>query len=297
MNHIPTITLNNGVVMPTLGLGVLDRHQIDVTVKAVEYALTAGYRLIDTAASYLNETQVGEALHHSLIPRSELFVTTKLWMSDYGYDNTLRACDTSLHKLGLDYVDLYLLHWPVPSNFDATIASYKAAERLLDEHKVRAIGVSNFSVEHLNLLRQNTTVMPAVNQVELNPNFQQQPLRAIHQQLGIITQAWSPIGGGFRRTPGASQRDDPLTHPVITQLAKQYGKTAAQIILRWQIQNGVSAIPKSFNPQRIAENIAIFDFILSPEDMALIETLDKGQRTGPDPETTTASTFSISLDQ
>jgi diketogulonate reductase-like aldo/keto reductase len=283
--------------MPVLGLGVLDRANRASTTNAVEAAIAAGYRLIDTAASYLNERDVGEGLARSGMARSELFITTKLWMSDYGEDKTQRAFDASLHRLGLDYIDLYLLHWPVPLAFEATIAAYKVLEKLLAEGRVRAIGVSNFGSTHLRTLVERTNVVPAVNQVELNPSFQQQGLRETHRQLGIVTQAWSPIGGGFRRSADQNNGSDPLTDPVIIGLAEKHGKTAAQVILRWHIQKGASVIPKSFNPERIAENMDIFDFELSAEDTSAIDALDKGVRTGPDPETTTAKSFNLNLEQ
>jgi diketogulonate reductase-like aldo/keto reductase len=289
----PIFTLNNGTRIPAIGLGVLDRETREHTTDAVEAALTAGYRLIDTAASYLNERHVGEGIVRSGVARPEIFVTTKLWLSEYGYEKTLRAFDNSLRKLGVDYIDLYLLHWPLPSDFDATVASYKAAEKLLADGRVRAIGVSNFSAENLQRLMDRTEVVPALNQVELHPSFQQKELRAVHQRLGILTQAWSPIGGSARRFGKGS---DPLKAPAIANLAKKFGKSPAQVTLRWHLQNGVAAIPKSFNRGRIAENFDIFDFELSAEDTAAITALDTGERTGPDPEKMTATTFNIQLE-
>ena len=288
--------LNNGTEIPALGLGVLDRETREQTTGAVEAALAAGYRLIDTAASYLNERHVGEGIARSGVDRSEIFVTTKLWLSEYGYDQTLRAFDASLRKLGFDYVDLYLLHWPLPSDFDATVASYKAAEKLLSEGRARAIGVSNFSAAHLKNLMDRTEVVPAVNQVELHPSFQQKDLREIHKRLGILTQAWSPIGGGIRRFADRRKGSDPLKDGTIVSVADRHGKTPAQVVLRWHLQNGVSAIPKSFNAERIAENFNIFDFALSAADMSAIGALDTGVRTGPNPETMTATTFNIRLE-
>ena len=295
MNEIPSLELNNGTSIPCVGLGVLDRANRDATAGAVEAAIADGYRLIDTAASYLNERDVGEGLARSGVARSELFITTKVWMSDYGADRTLRAFDASLRRLGLDYIDLYLLHWPVPSDFEPTIAAYRALEKLLAEGRVRAIGVSNFSAAHLGRLMERTEITPAVNQVELNPSFQQKDLRETHKRLGIVTQAWSPIGGGFRRSADQGSGNDPINDPVIADLSEKHHRTPAQVILRWHLQNGVSVIPKSFNPGRIAQNIDLFDFELSAEDMASIDALDKGARTGPDPETTTAATFGISI--
>jgi diketogulonate reductase-like aldo/keto reductase len=278
----PLITLNNGVQMPALGFGTLDRGSPERVAGAVEAALAAGYRLIDTAASYAVERQVGEEIARSGIARAELFVTTKLWIADYGHEEALRACAVSLRKLGLDYVDLYLLHWPVPSNFAATIASYRAAEKLLADGRVRAIGVSNFSPKHLQDLIEQTQVRPAVNQVELHPFFTQSKVRAANARHGVITQAWSPIGGvyGKQQTPARG----PLDHPGIVEMAARYNKTAAQIVLRWHIERGFSAIPKSLHPERIAENFAIFDFALTGSDIAAIDALDTGSHAGPDPD-------------
>src|SRR3954447_5995289 len=247
----PHFTLNNGVIMPAFGLGVFQSTPAD-TVRAVEAAIGSGYRMIDTAAAYFNEREVGEGIRRSGISRGELFVQTKLWISDYGYERALRAFDASLHRLGLDYVDSYLLHWPMPSDFEATVAAYRAAENLLADGRVRAIGVCNFSPKHLDDLIARTAVVPAVNQVELHPFFIQKELREAHVRLGIVTQAWSPIGGVKRywaQDPNAVQ--DPLVHPTVTGLAAKYGKTPAQIVLRWQIEHGNSAIPKSVRPERI----------------------------------------------
>src|SRR4051812_41645788 len=243
-----TLSLNNGVPLPALGFGVF-RSAPEETVAAVESALACGYRLIDTAAAYGNEREVGEAIGRSGIPRDELFVQTKLWISDYGYDSGLRAFDISLRKLGLDSVDLYLLHQPMPNEWERTVAAYHAAERLLADGRVRAIGVCNFSPKHLNDLIARSQVVPAVNQVEVHPYFVQRELRAVHARLGIATQAWSPLGGVnvyMPRDPGAPL--NPLVDPLILALGARYGKTPAQIILRWHLQHGVSAIPKSVKP-------------------------------------------------
>jgi diketogulonate reductase-like aldo/keto reductase len=291
----PLITLNNGVKMPACGLGVL-RSAPEQTANVVEVAIANGYRLIDTAAAYLNERQVGEGTVCSGIDRSAMFITTKLWMSDYGYERALRAFDSSLRKLRLDYVDLYLLHWPAPSDFDATVASYRAAAKLLAEGRERAIGVSNFSPTHLKTLMERAEVTPAENQVELHPRFLQRELRETHARLGIVTQAWSPLGGSVRRTADPSAVKDPLEHPTVIKLATKYRKTPAQVVIRWHIDHGFSAIPKSVRPERIAENIDIFDFALSKEDIAAIDALDTGIRSGPDPEAVHATTFPITIE-
>ncbi len=291
------LNLNNGVKMPALGLGVFQSSP-EQTAQVVETAIADGYRLIDTAAAYLNERQVGEGIRRSGIDRSEIFVTTKLWMTDYGYERALRACGASLRKLGLEYLDLYLLHWPVPTNFEATVESYRAAEKLLSDGRTRAIGVSNFSEKHLENLRAHTKVIPAVNQVELHPFFIQRELRAAHERLGIVTQAWSPIGGVHNRKRRADPNAaaSPLEHPFIVKLAAKYGKTPAQILLRWQIEQGFSAIPKSVRPERIRENIDIFDFVLSKEDVAAIDALDTGARTGSNPDIVDSKTFPVKIE-
>lgn len=288
----PSIILNNGVRMPTLGLGVYLASPED-TVNAVATAIADGYRLIDTARAYKNESQVGEGIRKSGISREQIFVTTKLWLTDYGYDAALRGFDASLAKLGLDYLDLYLLHWPT-KNFDATVQSYKAAEKLLAAGRVRAIGVCNHTEQHLDALIAHTNVVPAVNQVELHPYFAQKGLRQKNAALGIVTEAWSPIGGVKRYWPGAFAigNGDPLADPNITGIGRAHGKTAAQVILRWHFQNGVVAIPKSVKPARIAENIDIFNFALSDEEMAKIDALDTGVRGGPDPTQVDTDSFS-----
>lgn len=275
------IRLNNGVMMPAVGLGVL-RSDPDQLVHNVQIAIEAGYRMIDTAAGYHNEAQVGEGIRRSGVARQEIFVITKLWLGDYGYDEALKAFEASLSKLGLDYIDLYLLHWPSPSTFDATVASYRAAEKLLAEGRARAIGVCNFNVRHLEGLMERTDITPAVNQVEVHPYFVQDDLRAVNASHGVTTQAWSPIGGTVKR---AAADHDPLTEPAIVEIARRHGKSSAQVILRWHLQNGLSVIPKSSNPARIAENIDVFDFELSAEELQAIDGLDTGHRFGADPET------------
>jgi diketogulonate reductase-like aldo/keto reductase len=279
----PTLQLNNGVQMPALGFGVFQSPP-EATVSAVETALSTGYRLIDTAAAYGNEREVGEGLRRSDLDRDEVFVTTKLWISDYGHDAALIGFDASLRRLGLDHVDLYLLHQPVPSDFEPTIAAYKAAEEMLASGRARAIGVSNFSAEHLRGLIDRTEIVPAVNQVEVHPYFTQPALREVHADLGIVTQAWSPLGGVLVYVPGSDESRGPLTDPVTTDLAAKYGKTPAQIVVRWHLEHGVGAIPKSVKPQRIAENFDVLDFKLEDEEVAAIDALDTGVRGGPDPE-------------
>ncbi|MFJ9738608.1 aldo/keto reductase [Streptomyces sp. NPDC101166] len=281
----PLLKLNNGVEMPALGLGVFQSPP-EETVPAVETALKDGYRLIDTAAAYKNETEVGEGIRRSGVDRADVFVTTKLWLSDYGYDSALRAFDTSLANLGLAYLDLYLLHQPAPLDQEQWVAAYKAAEKLLAEGRVRAIGVSNHTPELLRTLMDHTDVVPAVNQVELHPYFIQRELRAVHDELGIVTQSWSPIGGITRYWPQAPNGGrSALQEPVVTELAAKYGKTAAQVVLRWHIEHGLCAIPKSVKPHRIAENLDVFDFTLTPHEVASIDALDTRLRSGPDPNT------------
>jgi diketogulonate reductase-like aldo/keto reductase len=283
MTKSPSITLNNGVEMPQLGLGVYLTPG-DQTTAAVSSAIASGYRLVDTAAAYGNEQQVGEGIRRSDVARADLFVTTKLWIADFGYEAALRAFDVSLGKLAMDYADLYLLHWPAPSSFEKTIAAYKAAEKLLADGKVRAIGVSNFNPDHLDRLMAEANVVPAVNQIELHPTFNQDNVTAANARLGIITQCWSPIGGIYSNHPA-----DPnniirlLDHPVLVELAAKAGKTPAQLVLRWHVQHGRSVIPKSTNAERIAQNIDVFDFELDESDMRAIDDLDTGARGGSDP--------------
>jgi diketogulonate reductase-like aldo/keto reductase len=289
------VTLNNGVELPMIGLGVFQSPPAE-TVGAVEAALSTGYRMIDTAASYLNEREVGEGIRNSGVARDELFVQTKAWISDYGYDATLRAYDVSLRKLGLDHVELYLLHQPMPNEWERTVAAYKALERLLVDGRVRAIGVCNFSPKHLGDLTARTDVVPAVNQVELHPFFVQRELRAVHERLGIATQAWSPLGGiHVYRPADPNAVKNALQHPVVTGLAAKHHKTPAQVLLRWHIEHGVSAIPKSVKPARIAENFDVFDFALTKEEVAAIDALDTNVRAGPDPNAIDTKTFSRTI--
>jgi 2,5-diketo-D-gluconate reductase A len=284
----PTITLNNDVELPALGFGVFQTPP-EQTQAAVEEALRIGYRMIDTAASYGNEREVGAAIAASGLPRSELFVQTKLWVSDYGFDAALHGFDVSTRKLGLDSVDLYLLHQPLPQAFDDTLGAYKAAERLLAEGRARAIGISNFSPAHLASFVPRVEVVPAVNQVEVHPYYNQPALRAEHARLGIATQAWSPLGGVMVYRGDAPK--SALADPVITAIAERHGKTPAQVILRWHIDSGRSAIPKSVRPQRIAENLDVFGFSLSPDEIAAVDALDTGVRGGPNQDELDFRTF------
>lgn len=273
MSKVPPIILNNGVEMPQLGFGVWQVPD-DEAEKAVATALEAGYRSIDTAAVYGNEEGTGRAVAASGIPREELFVTTKLWNADQGHDSTLRAFDTSLEKLGLDYVDLYLIHWPLPSK-DSYVDTYKAFEKIQADGRAKSIGVSNFLPEHLERLIAETSVVPAVNQIELHPHLQQHASREVHAEQGIATEAWSPLGQGKGL----------LEVPAIVAIARKHGRTPAQIVLRWHIQLGNVVIPKSVTPSRIKENIDVFGFELDPEDMAAISALNEDRRLGPDPAT------------
>ena len=287
----PALTLSDGVTMPAVGLGVFQSPP-EETLTAVETALRDGYRLIDTAAAYDNEREVGEGIRRSGVDRDQIFLTTKLWISDYGYDAARVGFGASLRRLGVDHVDLYLLHQPVPTDFEKTIGAHKAAETFLADGRARAIGVSNFSAEHLRRLIERTDVGPAINQVELHPYFTQPALREVHAELGIATQAWSPLGGVLVYMPGSGdEARSPLTDPVITDLAAMYDKTPAQVVLRWHIEHGFCAIPKSVKPHRIAENFDVFDFSLTAEEVAAIDALDKGVRGGPDPELLSPQTY------
>jgi 2,5-diketo-D-gluconate reductase A len=284
----PPFTLNNGVEMPALGFGVFQTAP-DETVAAVETALATGYRHIDTAAAYFNEREVGEAVRRSGLDRSEIFVETKIWISDYGYDQTLHAFDKSAGKLGIDQIDLLILHQALPGEFELTIAAYKALETLLADGKIRAIGVSNFMPDHLARLLEETSVMPAVNQIEVHPYFRQSELLEVDDEHGILSQAWSPIGGitFYRGGPHGSTLQD----PTIGEIAAAHGKTPAQVMLRWHLQQGRQAIPKSVTPARIAENFDVFDFELTADQLGAIDALDTGVRGGPDPKEITRETF------
>ncbi|MFJ1794956.1 aldo/keto reductase [Kitasatospora griseola] len=268
---VPTVTLNNGVEMPQLGFGVFQVPDEETTA-AVATALESGYRSIDTAAIYGNERGVGRALAASGLRREELFVTTKLWNADQGHDATLRAFDASLDKLGLETVDLYLIHWPTPAR-DLYLDSWRAVERLAADGRIRAAGVSNFQPAHLTRLIENGGLVPAVNQVELHPGLQQSELRAFHAAHGIATEAWSPLAQGAV-----------LNDPAITAIAERTGKSAAQVVLRWHLQLGNLVIPKSVTPARIRQNLDVFDFTLTDDEMAAIAATDRGLRTGPNPD-------------
>ncbi|WP_323183906.1 aldo/keto reductase [Streptomyces canus] len=276
-SKVPPIILNNGVEMPKLGFGVWQVPD-DEAERAVATALEAGYRSIDTAAIYGNEVGTGKAIASSGVAREDIFVTTKLWNSDQGYDSTLRAFDTSLEKLGLDYLDLYLIHWPTPSR-DLYVDSYKAFEKLHADGRIRAIGVSNFEPDHLERLIAETSVVPAVDQIELHPHLQQHAAREYHAEHGIATEAWSPLGSGKGL----------LEVPAIVAIARKHDRTPAQVVLRWHLQLGNVVIPKSVTPSRIKENIEVFDFSLDSEDLAAISALNEDRRLGPDPSTFNAA--------
>lgn len=262
--------LNNGVKMPWLGFGVYQMRDGAEVGESVAAALKTGYRSIDTAAAYNNERGVGRALAESGISRNEIFLTTKVWNSDQGYESALRAFDESLERLGTDYIDLYLIHWPVKGRF---VQTWRALERVYAEKRARAIGVSNFHIHHLEELLSESKIVPAVNQVEFHPFLLQSDLRAFCRDKGIQYEAWSPLMQGTV-----------LREKTVRRLAKKHGKSAAQIIIRWDLQHEVVTIPKSVHPERIEENSWVFDFELSDEDMALLDGLDAGKRSGPDPD-------------
>jgi len=269
MTIAKTITLANGVEMPRIGYGVFRMKEYDVAYNGVTEALKVGYRAIDTAAIYQNEEAVGVAIKDSGIPREEIFVTTKVWNADQGFDNTLRAFETSLKKLGLDYVDLYLTHWPKPTLAD----TYKAIERLYEEKLIRVPGVSNHHQHHLEEVFAVANVKPMVNQFECHPSLSQDSLRAFCAQHHITVTAWAPLGTGIV-----------FTHPVVKQLAEKYGKTVAQIVLRWHLEIGNIAIPKSVTPERIKENLDVFNFSLQTDEVEAITALNTFHRTASDPD-------------
>lgn len=285
---ITNLTLNNGVELPAIGFGVFQSAP-DETAAAVTEALRVGYRHIDTAAAYGNEREVGQAIAASGLPRDEIFIETKIWISDYGYDETLHGFEKSAAKLGVEQIDLLILHQPLPTAWEKTLGAYRALERLLADGKVRAIGVSNFMPDHLASLLEATDVVPAVNQIELHPYFQQKELQAADARHDILNQAWSPIGGitFYRDGDGGSTLED----PTITAIAEAHGKSPAQVMLRWHVQEGRSVIPKSVKPHRIAENFDIFDFELTADEVSQIDALDKGVRRGPEPESLTLEAY------
>ena len=269
---VPSIALSDGSTIPQLGFGVFQVPP-EETAEAVTRALLAGYRHIDTAAAYRNEAGVGQALHAAGLERDEVFITTKCFNDDQGREQAKHALKASLERLEMDFVDLYLIHWPVPSR-DKYVETWRAFIELREAGLVRSVGVSNFQPAHLERLIAETGVTPTVNQVELHPRLQQLGLRHEHEELGIVTEAWSPLAQG-----------GVLEDPTINEIAEAHGKTAAQVVLRWHLQLGNVVIPKSVTPERIIENFDVFDFTLSAAEMASIETLDAGERTGPDPDT------------
>jgi 2,5-diketo-D-gluconate reductase A len=273
MTTVPDLTMNDGRTIPQLGFGVFQIPQ-DETEVAVTTALKEGYRLIDTAQGYQNEEGVGAALAASDLSRDDVFVTTKLTNSEQGYDKTMKAFDASMTKLGLDVLDLFLIHWPLPM-FDQFVDTWRAFEKLQADGRIRSIGVSNFEIEHFERLFAETDVVPAVNQVELHPQFPQAELRAFHAEHGILTESWGPIGQGKGL----------LENEHVLKVAQAKDRTPAQVVLRWHLQLGLVVIPKSVTPSRIAENFAVFDFELDEGDMAQIAAVETGERLGPDPKT------------
>ena len=272
MSTVPNLKLNNGVEMPQLGFGVFQVPDAETTA-AVSAALHAGYRSIDTAAAYGNEAGVGKALAAAGLERDELFITTKLWNSEQGYDKTLRAFDAGLEKLGLETLDLYLIHWPTPER-DLYLDTWKAFEKLYADGRVRAIGVSNFQPAHLERILQTGGTVPAVNQIELHPYLQQAEVREFDAKHDIATEAWSPLAKG----------GDLLSEPAIVALAAKHGRTPAQVVIRWHLQLGNVVIPKSVTPARIRENFDVFGFALTDDEVSSLSSLDRGERTGPNPD-------------
>ncbi|HSM43957.1 MAG TPA: aldo/keto reductase [Acidimicrobiia bacterium] len=270
-NSVPSLTLNNGVPIPQVGFGVF-LIPPDETATAVTTALDAGYRLIDTAQGYQNEEGVGQAIAQSDVPRDEIFVTTKLVNGQHGYERALAGFDASMRRLRIDVIDLFLIHWPLPM-FDQYVETWRAFEQLLDDGRVRSIGVSNFKIEHLERLADETDITPALNQVELHPEFPQEELRAYHDAHGIVTESWGPLG----------QNRGLLEDARVVSIAEEKGRTPAQVVLRWHVQVGNVVIPKSVTPHRIRENIDVFDFELDDADMEIFAELNVGRRLGPDP--------------
>jgi diketogulonate reductase-like aldo/keto reductase len=271
-SSVPVLDLNDGNKAPQLGFGVFQIPDGE-TADAVDTALAAGYRSLDTAAIYKNEAGVRQGIERSGVARGDIFLTTKLWNAEQGFDNTLKAFDASLNKLGTDYVDMYLIHWPTPKR-DLYVDTWKAFIRLRDEGRIRSIGVSNFQPAHLERLVKDTGVVPVVNQIELHPDFAQRDVVAANTKLKIVTESWSPLGQG----------GDLLKNDALVAIAKKHGKTPAQVVIRWHVQLGHMVIPKSVTPERIKANIAVFDFELSAEEMKAIDGLDAGNRMGPHPD-------------
>lgn len=263
-------TLHNGVKMPWLGLGVWKMANDEEVIRAVKSALETGYRSIDTAKAYDNEEGVGKGIKESGVKREDIFLTTKVWNSDQGYDSTLEAFEASRERLGVDYIDLYLIHWPVAGKYKET---WRAMEKIYADGKARAIGVCNFHEHHLKDLMNEAKVKPMVNQIELHPLLNQEPLRAYCKEEGIQVEAWSPLAQGKL-----------LDHPELKAIGEKYGKSSAQVIIRWDLQNGIVTIPKSSNPERIKQNGNVFDFELTNDEMAKIDALNKNERTGADPD-------------
>ena len=270
-NPVPSLTLNNGVPIPQLGFGVF-LVPPDETATAVTIALEAGYRLIDTAQGYRNEKGVGDALARTDVPRDEIFITTKLVNGQHGYDQALAGFDASMKRLGIEVLDLFLIHWPLPM-FDQYVETWRAFEKILADGRVRSIGVSNFEIEHLERLANETDIIPALNQIELHPEFPQEALRAYHESHGILTESWGPLG----------QNRGLLDDARVVEIAEKKGRTPAQVVLRWHIQVGNVVIPKSVTPHRIQENISIFDFELDETDIETFTELNVGRRLGPHP--------------
>lgn len=267
----PVVTLNNGVDIPALGFGVWQMEDMKECENAVIKAIQTGYRMIDTASIYLNETAVGDGVKNSGISRDELFITSKLWVQDHGYEKAKSAFQRTLDRLQMDYLDMYLLHWP----FGDFLGAWKALEELYHEGKIKAIGVCNFTVEKLEELKANSTVLPVINQIELHPVFQQKELQVYDRENNIVTQPWSPLGNG---------NADLLNNPELKAIAEKYHKTVAQVILRWHLQEGFVVIPKSVTPSRIEENFNVFDFELTEEEMNIVRSLDTGKRLFFDPK-------------
>ncbi|WP_027373820.1 MULTISPECIES: aldo/keto reductase [Chryseobacterium] len=267
----PVVTLHNGVDIPALGFGVWQMENLKECEEAVVKAIQTGYRMIDTAAIYQNETAVGAAVKNSGVNRDDLFITSKVWVQDHGYEKAKKAFQRTLDRLQMDYLDMYLIHWP----YGDFLGTWKALEELYQEGKIKAIGVCNFTVEKLEELKANSTILPVINQIELHPVFQQKELQKYNKENNIITQPWSPLGNG---------NADLLNHPDLKAIAEKYGKTVAQVILRWHLQEGFVVIPKSVTPSRIEENFNVFDFELTEDEMNTVRSLDTGKRLFFDPK-------------